>query len=84
MVENNPPPRRGRDTSEQRIHELEKQLSLISYKHDELEKDFREYQRQTAEKMKWSTGLLVTFIGSIIIPAVTIVITLANQTPTTP
>lgn len=86
MPEFDPPQRRGtRDnSSDHRIQQLEAELKLLVYKHDELAKDFLDYQKQTHEKMKWNTGMLFTFIGSIIIPAVAIIITIFSRSNVSP
>ena len=79
MPETPQPPRRGRDYMEERVHELANKVDLLSYKHGELERDFREYRQQTQDKMKWTTAILLTFIGSVVLPAITIIATLLSK-----
>lgn len=86
MPEIDPPPiRRGRDHNlEARIQQLEGDYKLLAYKHEELASDFRAYEKHSQERMKWNTGMLLTFIGSILIPAVTIIITILSKPDVTP
>ena len=79
MPEYPPQPSQRQARLEERVHDLANKLDLLSYKHGELEKDFAENQRQTAEKFKWNMGLLMTFIGSVVLPAIALIVTLLSK-----
>ena len=69
---------------EERVHQLSNGAQLSDYKHNELDKDFRNYEKHTQERMKWNTGMLLTFIGSILIPAIPIIVTILSKSDAPP